>query len=84
MEAEQQARVVYSIPHPETMLAQWCRGNGVLRGTYVSAFREGVKKHDRGLIKKHMHEGGHAFVCECVHKPGKQPLRLLFLKQCVS
>lgn len=65
VEAEQQTRVVYSIPRPETMLAQWCRGNGVLRGTDVSAFREAVKKHDRGLEKKkkaHAREAVHLCV----------------------
>lgn len=44
LEAEQERRLVYSIPYPETMLAQWRRGKGVLQGTSVSAFRERVKK----------------------------------------
>lgn len=44
VEAEQERSVVYSIPHPVTMLSQWHRGKGVLQGyelgTCVSAFRE--------------------------------------------
>lgn len=32
MKAEQESRVVYSVPNPVTMLSQQCRGKGVLQG----------------------------------------------------
>lgn len=48
VEAEQEKRVVYSIPCPVTMLSQRHRGKGVLQGcelgTRVSAFRETAKE----------------------------------------
>lgn len=68
VEAEQERRVVYSIPYPVTMLSQRRRGKGVLQGcelgTCVSAFRERARKKEDF---KNMCTCNcvHAFVCAC-------------------
>ena len=43
-----------------------------------------VKKNERGHIKMCTCQWVHAFVCMSMQKHRKWPLRLLFLKQCVS
>lgn len=70
VEAEQERRVVYSIPYPVTMLSQRRRGKGVLQGcelgTCVIAFRESEKERKRTYKKLRTCEPVHAFVCVCV------------------
>lgn len=62
------------------MLVQWRRGNGVLQGTCVGAFREKAKKRERQASKMCTCKRGCAFVCACAKAWKKKASQTVIFK----